>query len=177
VAAAVDIAKRDVAASFKAREATLAGEKDAAIAAAIAKARAEKDAEFQAAKAALAVAATAATAAAVAAAKAAEAEKGVTAVAEARTQEAAKTRATDLEASQAACVPGSCGGGEMDLCILEPNQNAALRGLLEKLDGRMSDICTLVYFVSYFLNKMIRPSLAGVRGNNTRICRAFLFLM
>ena len=164
-AAAVDAAKKEAGAAFKAREATLAGEKDAAIAAAVAKARETKDAEFKAEKAKLAAAAVVATAAAVAAAKVAASEKTAGEVAKARTEEAAKTKATDLETLKR--LAGQVLAGQAKWASY-PGANAQLGQLLAKIDGRMSDICALVYFVSYFLNKMIRPSLVGIRGNNTR---------
>ena len=169
-AAAVEAAKKDAAATFKAQEAKLAGEKDAAIAAAVAKAREAKDAEFATKKAELAAAATAATAAAVAAATVAAGEKTAGEVAKARVEEAAKTTATDLETLKRLATQVLAGQAKW-ASYPGAEKNAALGQLLAKMDGRMSDICALVYFVSYFLNKMIRPSLQGSissRSNDTK---------
>ena len=164
--AAAAEAKRLAEADFKVQKATLLADRDAAVNKAVADAKAEQGAEFERAKAGLAAAAAAASLAAVAAAKAEEGKKTASAVAAARVDEEAKTKAADLEilkefatrvlAGQAkwAAYPGA-------------DKNAALGQLLAKMDGRMSDICALVYFVSYFLNKMIRPNLVGIRGNNT----------
>jgi len=149
--AAAKRAKEGAETDFKAREVKLQGEKDSAVAAAIAKVRGEKDAEFKTKEATLAAAGLAATAAAVAAADKISREKRDSAVVSAKQEQKGedlatlKTFATQVLAGQAKW-KGYPGAGS----------NAALAGLLGKLDSRMNDICALVYFVSYFLNTMVK---------------------
>lgn len=149
--AAAKRAKEAAETDFKAREVKLQGEKDSAVAAAIAKVRGEKDAEFKTKEATLAAAGLAATAAAVAAADKVSREKRDAAVVTAKQEQKGedlatlKTFATQVLAGQAKW-SGYPGAGS----------NAALAGLLGKLDSRMNDICALVYFVSYFLNTMVK---------------------
>ena len=172
VKAAVDAAK----AEFVQREAQLAAEMEAAVASAKKKVTDEKKAELQGALTAAAAAATDATAAAVAASResvmtaaAAElkAEKGRSRAAAdaARKEGSAAARADDLEKLKQLASQVLAGQAKWT-SYPGADKNAALGQLLAKMDGRMSDICALVYFVSYFLNKMIRPSLVSGDENS-----------
>ena len=154
----------------------MAAEMEAAVAAAKKKVTDEKKAELQGALTAAAAAATDATAAAVAASResvmtaaAAElnAEKGRSRAAAdaARKEGSAAARADDLEKLKQLASQVLAGQAKWT-SYPGADKNAALGQLLAKMDGRMSDICALVYFVSYFLNKMIRPSLVSGDENS-----------
>lgn len=171
-AAAVEAAKKAAKAEFAQRETQLAADREAAVAAAVERVKAEKKTELERALAAAALAATAATAAAVAAAResvmtAAAAEltavkDGSRAAAEAARKEgSAAAHAADLEKLKdfAAKVLA----GQAKAAEYAGPENKPLANILGKLDAMGSassnDICALVYFVSYFLNTMIKPNL------------------
>ena len=171
-AAAVETAVKAAKAEFVQREAQLAAERDAAVAAAKKKVTAEKKAELEGALAAAAVAATAATAAAVAASRdsvmtaaaaelTAEKDRSRAAADAARKEGSAAARADDLEKLKdfAAKVLA----GQAKAAEYAGDANKPLANILGKLDAMGSassnDICALVYFVSYFLNTMIKPNL------------------
>ena len=171
-AAAVEVAKKAAKAEFVQREAALKAEMEAAVDAAKNKVTAEKKGELERALAAAAVAATAATAAAVAASR----DSVLTAAATELTEEKERSRA----AADAARKEGSAAARAADLEKLKDfaakvlagqaraaeyagDANKPLANILGKLDAMGSassnDICALVYFVSYFLNTMIKPNL------------------
>ena len=171
-AAAVEAAKKAAKAEFAQREAALKAEMEVAVAAAVDKVKAEKKAELERALAAAAATATAATAAAVAAARdsvmtAAAAELNAVrdgsraAAAAARQEGSVAARAADLEKLKdfAAKVLA----GQAKAAEYAGPENKPLANILGKLDAMGSassnDICALVYFVSYFLNTMIKPNL------------------
>ena len=171
-AAAVEAAKKAAKAEFVQREAALKAEMEAAVEAAKKKVTDEKKAELEGALAAAAVAATAATAAAVAASRESvmtaaaaelteEKERSRAAAATAREEGSAAARAADLEKLKdfAAKVLA----GQAKAAEYAGDANKPLANILGKLDAMGSassnDICALVYFVSYFLNTMIKPNL------------------
>jgi len=175
-AAAVEAAKKAAKAEFVQRESALKAEMEAAATAAVEKVKAEKKAELERALAAAAVAATAATAAAVAAAR----ESVMTASAAELTAVKDGSRAAAAAAAEAARKEGSAAAHAADLEKLKDfaakvlagqakaaeyagPENKPLANILGKLDAMGSassnDICALVYFVSYFLNTMIKPNL------------------
>ena len=171
-AAAVEAAKKAAKAEFVQRESALKAEMEAAVAAAVEKVKAEKKTELENALAAAAATATAATAAAVAAARdsvmtAAAAELAAVrdgsraAAAVARQEGSDAARAADLEKLKdfAAKVLA----GQAKAAEYAGPANKPLANILGKLDAMGSassnDICALVYFVSYFLNTMIKPNL------------------
>ena len=170
-AAAVEAAVKAAKAEFVQRETQLAADREAAVEAAKKKVTDEKKGELERALAAAAVAATAATAVAVAASRDsvmtaaaaelnAEKERSRRAAATAREEGSAAARADDLEKLKQLASQVLAGQAKWT-SYPGAAKNAALGQLLAKMDGRMSDICALVYFVSYFLNKMIRPSLVS----------------
>ena len=154
--AAAAEAKRLAEAGFEVQKASLSADREAAVAKAVAAAKAEKEAEFKRAKAELAAVAAATSLGAVEVARADEAKKAAVAVAEARADEAAKTKATDLETLKEFATRVLAGQAKW---AAYPGANMQLGQLLAKIDGRMSDICALVYFVSYFLNTMVKPAI------------------
>lgn len=171
-AAAVEAAKKAAKAEFAQREAALKAEMEAAVAAAVDKVKAEKKAELERALAAAALAATAATAAAVAASRdsvmtAAAAE--LTAVKEGSRAAAAAARQEGSDAARAADLEklkdfaAKVLAGQAKAAEYAGPANKPLANILGKLDAMGSassnDICALVYFVSYFLNTMIKPNL------------------
>lgn len=167
-AAAVDAAVKAAKAEFVQRETQLAADKEAAIKAAVEKVTAEKRAELESALAAAGVAATAATAAAVAAAR----DSVMTAAAEELTKVKGQSVAAVKAASDAAHAEdleklkdfaAKVLAGQAKAAEYAGDANKPLANILGKLDAMGSassnDICALVYFVSYFLNTMIKPNL------------------
>ena len=175
-AAAVEAAKKAAKAEFAQREAALKAEMEAAVAAAVAKVASEKKAEFDRALAAAGIAATAATAAAVAASR----DSVMTAAAAELTAVKEGSRVAAAAAAAAARQEGSVAAHAADLEKLKDfaakvlagqakaaeyagPANKPLANILGKLDAMGSassnDICALLYFVSYFLNTIIKPNL------------------
>lgn len=171
-AAAVEAAVKAAKAEFVQRETQLAADREAAVEAAKKKVTDEKKGELDRALAAAGDAAKAATAVAVAASRDSvmtaaaaelteEKERSRRAAATAREEGSAAARAADLEKLKdfAAKVLA----GQAKAAEYAGDANKPLANILGKLDAMGSassnDICALVYFVSYFLNTMIKPNL------------------
>ena len=153
---AEDKSKTDAAAA----KALLQGQIDAAVAAEVAKVTGELGARFEEEKKSLISRreAAAATEAAVAKTKEAHSTETSKAVAVARAQGRAAAEAADLARLKTFAASVLAGTAP----VLDSSDKAKpLVNILRKLNAPQSSVCALVYFVSYFLNKMVRPKLEG----------------